>query len=263
MPGVWKSSNTGACVVRNPRIIRFTCASGGQAERLANRFDDLIECLGIGNGHVGQHFAIELDIGFFQAVDELAIAKPSLADSRVDTDDPELAELAFSNASIAKRIDARADDRFFGRTKQPASTAAIALGLFKESIFGSIASRTFGGSHDLSHGPSSGNKALPSFGRGSVDLPVPRAIKCESAYGGSITVPGKRFADTIGFDAVDDGRAAEVPLTFVRHPGSKVARSTLSVDGFPSCGKTETFLGPFVGFLLRHGVSHRVKSELR
>src|SRR3954451_134486 len=52
------------------------------------------ERLGVADGHVREHLAVELDAGRLQAVHELAVRHALLARRRVDADDPEAAEVA-------------------------------------------------------------------------------------------------------------------------------------------------------------------------
>ena len=47
------------------------------------------------------------------------------------TDDPQAAEVTLTAATIAKRIDARADERFLGGSEQLAAAATEALDLLK------------------------------------------------------------------------------------------------------------------------------------
>ena len=53
------------------------------------------------NGHIGKHFPVEFDIGFFQAVHELAVSHPVSPDGGVDAGNPQSAEISFAGAPVA------------------------------------------------------------------------------------------------------------------------------------------------------------------
>ena len=66
---------------------------------------------------------------------------------RVDSRDPQLAEVSFLGASIAKRVRAAAKQRLFHRSRQLAATASITLGPFEESLLRLMSSRTGSSTH--------------------------------------------------------------------------------------------------------------------
>jgi hypothetical protein len=55
---------------------------------------ELGECVRILDRHLGEHLAINFDLGGFQPGDELAVGRPVLAGRSVDTGDPELAKVS-------------------------------------------------------------------------------------------------------------------------------------------------------------------------
>src|SRR5215212_5749350 len=59
------------------------------------------EGLGVADGDVGQHLAVEFDLGLAQAVHELRVAHPLAAGGRVDARDPEAPEVALLVAPVA------------------------------------------------------------------------------------------------------------------------------------------------------------------
>ena len=73
------------------------------SQGFAGLFHDGIKTSGVANGHFGERLAIKLDLGLFQAGDELAITQTPFANSGVDADDPEFAELALTHPTIAER----------------------------------------------------------------------------------------------------------------------------------------------------------------
>jgi hypothetical protein len=57
------------------------------------------------------------------------------ANRRVDADDPQFAEIAFANPSVAKRIRAGANQRLFDRPQQLAAPASVTLGPLEQTFF--------------------------------------------------------------------------------------------------------------------------------
>jgi hypothetical protein len=52
--------------------------------------------------HVGQNLAVDFDAGLVQTVDEAAVGQAGLADGSVDALDPEGAEIALLDATVAR-----------------------------------------------------------------------------------------------------------------------------------------------------------------
>ena len=61
---------------------------------------ELSESIGIGDGHVGEHLAIELHAGLLEAVHEHGVRHTVDASGGVDTGDPQTANLALLVATI-------------------------------------------------------------------------------------------------------------------------------------------------------------------
>jgi len=59
------------------------------------------EAISIENRQLGQHFAVELDVGFFQVSGETRVGSPVDAGGGVDAGNPEATEIAFATAAIA------------------------------------------------------------------------------------------------------------------------------------------------------------------
>ena len=53
---------------------------------------------------------------------------------------------------------------------------------------------------------------------------------------------------------VDCRRSAQISLAFLRHARIQVARTSLAMFGLASRRQPESFLCPFVGFLLGHWI---------
>src|SRR4051812_44506050 len=95
--------------------------------RLAGAIGKSAEGLGVADGDVGQHLAVELDAGELQAVDERAVAHAVLARGGVDADDPQAPEVALAVAAVAVRVGVGLHDRFLGPLVVRVGLAAEAL----------------------------------------------------------------------------------------------------------------------------------------
>src|SRR4051812_10111189 len=69
------------------------------------------ERLGVADGDVREHLAVELDAGLLQAMHELAVRHALLARRGVDADDPETAEVTLLVAAVAVRVPIRLEQR--------------------------------------------------------------------------------------------------------------------------------------------------------
>src|SRR5215207_8128479 len=72
------------------------------------------ERLGVADGDVREHLAVELDAGLLQAVHELAVAHALLAGGGVDAHDPEPAEVALLVAAVAVGVGVRLYEGLLG-----------------------------------------------------------------------------------------------------------------------------------------------------
>src|SRR5436305_14437853 len=106
--------------------MRSCLASGSR--RLPGALGKTSERLGVANGDVGEHLAVELDLGQPQAVHELAVAHALLAGGRVDALDPEPAELALAVLAVAVRVRARLEQLLLGALVARVLLAAVPLG---------------------------------------------------------------------------------------------------------------------------------------
>ena len=133
--------------------------------------EHLVKSLWVMNCHFRKHLSIQLDFGRLETGDKLAVSHAALANGGVNSDDPQLAEIALSNATVAKRIHARANERFFRGPQQVLSPAAIPLHFSEKPFFGAIACRTlFLFSFSTSFVPLSSRNQGPS-NRGGVPNP--------------------------------------------------------------------------------------------
>lgn len=70
-----------------------------------------------------------------------------------------------------------------------------------------------------------------------------------------VAVATQRGANALGFRLIDDGRAAEVALALLAHPGGQVARSARTMLHLAGSRDAKAFLSALVRFLLRHDPS--------
>src|SRR3712207_1419483 len=87
-PGTEKGASLGA-----PGDSRRPGAEGSAGRRLPGALGKASERLGIAHGDVGQHLAVDLDLGQLQPVHELAVRHAVLTRGGVDARDPQAAEV--------------------------------------------------------------------------------------------------------------------------------------------------------------------------
>ena len=85
--------------------------TSGDAESGFRLLRDRAKSLGIVYSDIREHLAIDLNSGLGEAVDDAAIAQPVDAGRRVDTGDPQSAELALLRPPVAIGVLAGLDDR--------------------------------------------------------------------------------------------------------------------------------------------------------
>ena len=81
---------------------------------LFGEVDQFAECRFVGDGHLGQTLAVEVDGGFFESADKLGIGHIARARGGVDAGDPQSAEVAFAAAAVAVGVLVGAHDCLFG-----------------------------------------------------------------------------------------------------------------------------------------------------
>ena len=64
--------------------------------------DDGSKCFRIGNGQISENFAVHLDVGFTEQMNELAVANAMFADCCVKASDPQFAEITLLFAAVSK-----------------------------------------------------------------------------------------------------------------------------------------------------------------
>lgn len=98
-------------------------------------FGDAGKNLRVLGGELGENFAVELDAGLFQLIDEGAVGFVAvLAECGVEPDDPELAEIGLLVAPVGEGVSARAHERFMRVALLLRADAAVALGSFQNIL---------------------------------------------------------------------------------------------------------------------------------
>jgi len=87
------------------------CSSGS--------LNDSIEALWVGNSDFAQDFSVQLNVGFFAAVDELAVSYAPLPAGCAQAYNPQTSEIPFSAFTVDPSIDGCPHDCFFGLVIQP------------------------------------------------------------------------------------------------------------------------------------------------
>ena len=114
-----------------PQATRPPRRRSGRFEGRARLDGERGEVRGVGHGDLGQHLAVELDVGQLEAVHELVVRQAVLTGARVDADDPQLAELALAHAAVAVGVLAAALDLLFRPLVGRVLSRAVALGLLE------------------------------------------------------------------------------------------------------------------------------------
>src|SRR6478672_11493519 len=93
----------GSITERSPWAPAFAGVTAGQMalQRGLHLLDDLRERGGIVIGDGGQHFAVDLDLGLLQPVDEAAVGEAVVAHRGVDALDPQAPEVALLVPTVA------------------------------------------------------------------------------------------------------------------------------------------------------------------
>src|SRR5260370_5197561 len=107
---IWESTICIRCLLRSgfyrPLGRRNNASgSGGGLRRLLERSlrgrGDRLESLGLADGDVGQHLAVEIESGQLDAVHELRVGHPVLPRAGIDPLDPQGAEIPLAVAAVA------------------------------------------------------------------------------------------------------------------------------------------------------------------
>jgi len=83
---------------------------------------------GIMDGNVGQHFAVNLHIGHFQAMYQLTVVEAIQPRRGIDAGNPQAAEIALAVTPIAKGVEERLEHGFVGPAIEPMLGAKLPFG---------------------------------------------------------------------------------------------------------------------------------------
>jgi len=123
-------------------------------------FDDGFEGLGFLDGHIGEDFAVQFDIGGVEAFDKSAVADAFGADGGIQSVDPKGAEIALFGFAVPVGPGACLVDSVLSVAEEFAARPAEAFGFFDDAFTTSARGRGIGGSW---HGLFSMNRLLVSF----------------------------------------------------------------------------------------------------
>src|SRR6185436_9548128 len=88
----------------------------------------------VAHREVGEHLAVDLEVGPLESRHEHAIAHDELAHRRIDARDPERAKLALLHAAVAVRVLPRFHQRLLGDAVDVLAPAAESLGLLEDLL---------------------------------------------------------------------------------------------------------------------------------
>lgn len=97
--------------------------------------NDVLERFGIANGDIGKNLSIKADIGFFQTIDEDAVADIVNPASCIDADDPEGAKVLPTIMTIVVSMFQSLVNSFLNRLLDVVVTRPIALGKAEKFLF--------------------------------------------------------------------------------------------------------------------------------
>src|ERR1043166_1204349 len=99
---------------------------GGALRVLLGQLDELVERLGISDGDLTEHLAIEVAQRVLESGDEPRVPDSARAAGRGNSRDPQRAKITLACSAIAIGINAGSNHGVAGRAKQLASRAVVA-----------------------------------------------------------------------------------------------------------------------------------------
>ena len=100
-------------------------------EGLAGHLHKGLEALGLVDGQLGEHAAVDLHAGQAKTLDEAVVGQALGAGGSVDALDPQATEVALAGATVAERVDAGVGDLLLGLAVEARALAAVARGLLE------------------------------------------------------------------------------------------------------------------------------------
>ena len=101
---------------------------GGRGQRGLGLPGQRLEGLRLGDGKIGENFAVDLDAGVLEAVDKSAVGQAVLAGGGIDALNPEGAKIALARAAVAIGVLQPLLDPLDGDAEIVLVASAIALG---------------------------------------------------------------------------------------------------------------------------------------
>src|ERR1700722_14950160 len=121
---------------------------GRAGERVLCGLDQRTKGVGVGDGQVGQHLAIDFDAGQVQPIDQPAVAHAVQPSRRVDALDPQLAKVTLAGPTVPVGVLHRMHELLVGRTVRPTLVSVVSLRLLQN---GAVVLAPMNGSLDSGH----------------------------------------------------------------------------------------------------------------
>src|SRR6185436_6814304 len=112
------------------------CGLDAGAAVLLGGGGELIEDLGVVDGELAEHLAVEEDAGHLEAIDEAGVAGVAHVAGGGDAGDPEGAHVAFAVAAVAVGVAAGADEGVVGAVLMEVVDAVVAAGGAEDAFAG-------------------------------------------------------------------------------------------------------------------------------
>src|SRR5690606_18897374 len=188
--------------------------------------DQSLEGLGLMDGEIGEHLAVHLDASLGEAVDKSRIGQAVLADTGVDTLDPERTEIALPRAAVAIGILAGLLHRLIGDAEGILAAAIIAFCLLDDlAVPGMGGDAPFYARHETS-----------PWSRGTLF----QAVRRENLH------------NPLGIRLGDEGRAAQIADLLVGPFDHAVTLASLAALHLARGCEAETLLHTTLGLQFGH-----------
>jgi hypothetical protein len=114
------------------------------------RLNDSIEAIWVSYSNFTQHFTVQLNVGFFAAVDELAVPYAPLPTGSAEACNPQSSEISFAAFAVDTGIDGCPNGSFFSEAINVTCWPATPLYCFEDSFLGLVSCRAFSDSWHIS-----------------------------------------------------------------------------------------------------------------
>jgi len=112
--------------------------------------NDIIEALWVSYGNFTQHLTVQLNVGFFAAIDELTVSYASLPAGSTQPYNPKTSEISLAAFAVDSGIDGSSHTSFFGQAIIVTRRSAVSLYCFEDSFLSSVSCRAFSYSWHIS-----------------------------------------------------------------------------------------------------------------